>query len=143
MKIEAKVLILESRQAVWNVLMRSGSWRAWYGRELRRVDPRWQEAGLMVWAEGQPATIMDCAPAKRLEFGKCWFELSGVTDRTTMAVYGETLDSTLPDDERFAEQQRIEATALALKKYVESHGFRPFIRRLLGRQQSRPQGPSG
>ena len=127
------MLILRPRKAVWNVLMHTRSWKTWYGRELCRVDPRWGESALLIWAQGQPSTITDYVPRQTLGFGVCRFTLHEVTDRTTMAAYGETIDGKLSQADLFAKQQQIQAVALALKTYVGTHGCRPFIVGLLNR----------
>lgn len=87
----------------------------------------------MVWAQGNPSTITDYIPPETLGFGVCSFTLHEVTDQTTMAVYGETVDANLPKTDLSAKQQQIESIALGLKTYIENHGLRPFVFRLLSR----------
>ena len=133
MRIKAKVLILRPRKAVWNVLMHTRSWKTWYGRELCRVDPRWGESALLIWAQGQPKYHHGLRPQANTRVWSMSLTLHEVTDRTTMAAYGETIDGKLSQADLFAKQQQIQAVALALKTYVGTHGCRPFIVGLLNR----------
>jgi uncharacterized protein YndB with AHSA1/START domain len=123
MEFEARATIAKPREFVWKMITYPGGWKTWYGGELKRVDPEWQEGAELVWANGNISEITEFIPLKVLGWGssvKCQITLTEEENGSTALVYSEKVGGHLSVSNPSAKQAQCNSTTRDLKNYVES-----------------------
>jgi uncharacterized protein YndB with AHSA1/START domain len=72
--LEVEILIEAQLKDVWSYFTTSSNWQEWWGAQLAKVEPRWEEGATLVWGNGNHSEISAFVEFKLIQIRGQWMQ---------------------------------------------------------------------
>jgi len=69
LKLKVEIIINRPRERVWDFFTTSRNWKRWWGADLKKVEPGWEEGAIITWGNDTTSSIIELIPQEMIRIG--------------------------------------------------------------------------